>query len=432
MHMVLTCDPANIHYILSKNFSNYPKGPEFRKIFDILGDGIFNADSQLWETHRRVTLSLMHHPSFLKLLEVTVWDKVEKGLLPVLQNCAKTGSQLDLQDIFQRFAFDSISKLVLDHDPGSLSLDLPNIPCEKAFNDLALVLLHRHILPERYWKLQKWLGIGKEKKLSKAWDAFDQFIYPRISLKQEKRSKMFDEERRFVGLTTLMEAYEETNNSIRDAKAFMRDNILNLMFAGRDTTSTALTWFFWLIATNHWAEEKILEEIANELDVVKQGQDSRLFNVQQSHKLVYLHAALCEALRLYPPVALEHKAPVQADILPSGVRVEPNTKLILFFYSMGRMESLWGEDCLEFKPERWISERGRVRHEPSFKFPAFNAGPRTCLGKEMAFVQMKMVAASIIYNYHVRVVDGHPISPSDSIIIQMKQGLMVRLFQRNR
>lgn len=431
MDMVLTCDPANIHYILSKNFSNYPKGPEFRKIFDILGDGIFNADSQMWETHRRATLLLMHHPSFLKLLEVSASEKVEKGLLPILQNCAKRGSQLDLQDIFQRFTFDCISKLVLDHDPGSLSMDLPNIPCEKAFNDTVEALLHRHILPESCWKLQKWLGIGKEKKLSKAWDAFDQFIYPCISLKQEKQSKMFEEECRFDGLTAFMEAYGGTNNRIRDAKAFMRDNVLNLMLAGRDTTSTALTWFFWLIASNPWAEEKILEEIANELNMVKRGQNSRLFNVEESNKLVYLHGALCEALRLYPPVALEHKAPVQADILPSGLRIDPNTKLILFFYSMGRMESIWGEDCLEFKPERWISERGRIRHEPSFKFPAFNAGPRTCLGKEMAFVQMKMVAASIIYNYHIQVVDGHPISPSDSIIIQMKKGLMVRLFQRN-
>lgn len=87
MGMVITCDPANIHYVLSKNFTNYPKGPEFRKIFDILGDGIFNADSQLWQTDRKVTLSVLHHPSFHKLLETTIREKVEKGLLQILQNC---------------------------------------------------------------------------------------------------------------------------------------------------------------------------------------------------------------------------------------------------------------------------------------------------------------------------------------------------------
>ncbi|GMY13274.1 alkane hydroxylase MAH1-like [Fagus crenata] len=87
------------------------------------------------------------------------------------------------------------------------------------------------------------------------------------------------------------------------------------------------------------------------------------------------------------------------------------------------MESIWGKDCLEFKPERWISERGRILHVPSFKFIAFNAGPRTCLGKEMAFIQMKIIVSAIIWNYHVQVVEGHPVSPGISIILQMKHGL---------
>ena len=44
LNMLITSDPANIHHILSKNFSNYPKGVEFRKIFDMLGNGMFNVD----------------------------------------------------------------------------------------------------------------------------------------------------------------------------------------------------------------------------------------------------------------------------------------------------------------------------------------------------------------------------------------------------
>ncbi|KAK6803019.1 hypothetical protein RDI58_000803 [Solanum bulbocastanum] len=51
-NMLGASDPANIHYILSKNFSNYPKGVEFRKYFDIFGNGIFSVDYELWEIHR--------------------------------------------------------------------------------------------------------------------------------------------------------------------------------------------------------------------------------------------------------------------------------------------------------------------------------------------------------------------------------------------
>ncbi|GMP26363.1 hypothetical protein CsSME_00002831 [Camellia sinensis var. sinensis] len=97
---------------------------------------------------------------------------------------------------------------------------------------------------------------------------------------------------------------------------------------------------------------------------------------------------------------------------------------------MRRMKFIWGEDCVEFKPERWLSKRGTIKHEPSYKFLAFNAGPRTCLGKEVAFTQMKAVSAAIIHNYNVRVVKGHLVVPNASIIVCMKHGLMVKVTKR--
>ncbi|XP_059296037.1 alkane hydroxylase MAH1-like [Lycium ferocissimum] len=420
MNMLFTSDPANIHYILSRNFSNYPKGPEFRKIFDILGNGIFNVDYELWETHRKTTMSLMNHAKFQVLLERNVWDTIVKGLVPILDAFVERGTMFDLQDIFQRFTFDAISKLLLDHDPKSLSVNLPHVPCEKAFNDMVDALLYRHVLPESYWKLQKWLRIGKEKNLIKAWEAFDQFIYPAISQKQEKlmNKNIKDEDQEYDLFGDYIKAYNqwtnEDNSNSGNVQVFLRDTFLNLMFAGRDTTSTTLTWFFWLLAKNPLVETKIREEIQQQLHLKEEN--LKFFNIEESRKLVYLHCAFCEALRLFPPVAIEHKAPVELDILPSGHRVSPNTKILISVYTMGRMESLWGKDCLEFKP--------------SYKFPAFHAGPRTCLGKDMAFIQMKMVAATIIYNYHIQLVQAQAISPTATVVIRMTHGLKVKVVKK--
>ena len=97
---------------------------------------------------------------------------------------------------------------------------------------------------------------------------------------------------------------------------------------------------------------------------------------------------------------------------------------------MGRMESIWGEDCLDFKPERWITEFGGIVHVPSFKFIAFNAGARTCLGKDIAFIQMKIIASAIIWKYHVDVVEDHLVSPSISVVLHMKHGLKMRISKR--
>ncbi|XP_073048002.1 alkane hydroxylase MAH1-like [Primulina eburnea] len=428
MDMLLTSDPANIHHVFSKNFPNYPKGPEFRKIFEILGDGIFNADFELWEFHRKTTLSLMTQTKFYSFLERNMWEKIEGGLIPVLDGFLEKGVELDLQDVFQRFTFDNICKLVLGYDPESLSVDLPYIPCEKAFNGAVEALMHRHIVPEWIWKLQKWLQIGKEKTLMKAWKSFDEFIYPRVSI----NDGVDKEEDDFNMLKSFDRKFEEIKKytSRGDSREFLRDTSLNLMLAGRDTTSTCLAWLFWLLAANPSAERKIRQEIEDELQE-KEDKKWRNFSVEESKKLKYLHGALCESLRLFPPVALEHKAPIRPDILPTGNHIPENKMVVLCFYSMGRMEMVWGKDCLDFKPERWILERGGTKHEPSYKFPAFNAGPRTCLGKEMAFIQMKMVAASVIYRYNIEVVKGHKVSASDSVIIQMKHGLRVKLSKRN-
>ncbi|KAL0443162.1 UNVERIFIED_CONTAM: Alkane hydroxylase MAH1 [Sesamum latifolium] len=341
MDMLITSDPANIHHIFSRNFSNYPKGPEFRKIFDVLGMGF--------------SMLILNCGSFTgeRLTRSSVTPRVA----------------VDLQDILQRFSFDNICKLVLDYDPQSLSIDLPYVPCEKAFNGAIQALFYRHILPGSVWKLQKWLGVGKERKLIEAWKAFDEFIYPHITLEDGEQKDDFKL------LTTFRKAYEEKNiGSCRGLSVFLRDTALNLMLAGRDTTSTCLTWLFWLIATNPLTETKIREEMESKLHL-KDDKNWRFFSVEESRKLVYLHGALCESLRLFPPVALEHKAPIAPDTLPSGNYLEPNTK------------------------------GGGTKHEPSYKFPAFNAGPKTCLGKEMAFVQMKMVAAADIrFN-----LEGHPV-----------------------
>ncbi|PON47613.1 Cytochrome P [Trema orientale] len=54
MDFIFTCDPLNIQHIMTTNFSNYPKGEEFREVLDALGDGILNVDSDLWKLQRKI------------------------------------------------------------------------------------------------------------------------------------------------------------------------------------------------------------------------------------------------------------------------------------------------------------------------------------------------------------------------------------------
>ncbi|KAL3844980.1 hypothetical protein ACJIZ3_002383 [Penstemon smallii] len=431
MDMIGTADPANVHFIMSGNFTNFPKGPEFKKIFEVLGDGIFNSDSDMWKSQRKQARALITHEHFRRFLIKTSMDKVENSLVPVLEHVAKQGLVIDLQDMFQRFTFDTTCKLVTGFDPGCLSVEFPDVPFSRAMDEVEEAIFMRHCLPESVWKLEKWLGIGHEKKLTQAWTILDEVIGKYISMKREQMSKSTesngDDEQGLDLLTSYIRGDESTGLECDDK--FLRDTILNFMIAGRDTTSSALTWFTWLVSTHPEVENKIREELKSVIPPKEAGK-WRLFEADELRNLVYLHGALCESLRLYPPVPFEHKAPVQPVTLPSGHYVHPKMKIMFSLYAMGRMDFIWGNDAKEFKPERWITERGTIKYEPSYKFLAFNAGPRTCLGKEVAFTQLKSVAAAMIHNYQVQVVEGHSSTPNVSVILYMKHGLKVRLTKR--
>ncbi|XP_057996835.1 alkane hydroxylase MAH1-like [Hevea brasiliensis] len=436
---VFTSDPMNIHHILSKNFANYHKGEDFREIFEPMGDGIFISDSDNWRNLRRIFHSVLKSRRFELAAKNTMEQKILNGLFPILKNASMLASEVDIQDVLKRFMFDNICLLVLGLDPNSLSPEFPHIPCAKAYDDMSEAAIYRHTLPGSIWKLQRWLQIGKEKKIRKALDIFDDFAEQCITRKRQQlgqSSRNQEELGDFDLLTYFLVRDDNSKDHQRGEDAictksnkFLRDTAFNLLAAGRDTVAAGLAWFFWLVATHPFVEKKILEEMEANLREGTGGK-WKIFSIEEVSKLVYLHAVICETLRLYPPVPFEHKASVGPDILPSGHQIPGNMKIIYCLYSMGRMEDIWGKDFLEFKPERWISESGEIKHVPSYKFITFNAGPRTCLGKDLTFLQMKTVASTVLWNFSLQVVENHPIGPSVSLLLFIEKGLKVKVFER--
>ncbi|XVF58649.1 hypothetical protein PTKIN_Ptkin07bG0083200 [Pterospermum kingtungense] len=381
-----------------------------------------------WICGKTAAQGFMIHELFHQFLLTTSGAKVEKGLIPLLQHFSKQGVEVDLEDVFQRYTFDSTCILLTGYDPKCLSLEFPQVLFSKALDDAEEALFYRHARPQSFIKLQRWLNMGQEQKYRKAWEVLDDIIAQYICQKRTQLKKPEIGEKGGDLLTSYIT--EEKSTGLKCDDKFLRDTILSMMLAGRDTTSSALTWFIWLIWRHPEVEKKIIKELKSKIPA-EETNNRRLFSAEEVKNLVYLHGALCEALRLYPPVPFQHKETLKPDILPSGHKVSPNMKILFNLYSMGRMKSIWGEDCLEFKPERWITERGGIKHEPSYKFLSFNAGPRTCLGKEVAFVQMKAVASAIIYNYCIHVLeDQTPVVPAVSIILHTKDGLIARVSSR--
>ncbi|KAL2941870.1 Noroxomaritidine synthase [Bienertia sinuspersici] len=123
MRVLATVDPNNLQYILTKHPENFLKGSKLSEIFDeFLGEGIFNSESSTWNFHRKLAQSFLNHPNFFHTLTHIAWEKVENGLIPILDHASKHQIEVDLQDILLRFMYDTLSAFMMEYDPRSLSM----------------------------------------------------------------------------------------------------------------------------------------------------------------------------------------------------------------------------------------------------------------------------------------------------------------------
>ncbi|KAI4966745.1 hypothetical protein ZWY2020_036995 [Hordeum vulgare] len=353
-------------------------------------------------------------------------SKARRGLVPLLDGLAASGATVDLQDVLMRLSFDLTTMSVFGIDRGYLAADFPHVPFAAAMDEAEEMVVYRYITPVPWLKLQRYLKIGHSQRMSKARRVIDASIAELISLRRERAANVTGEAGTDL-LALYMACQAEVGKVGADFDRFLRDTTLTLMLAGRDTTSSTLTWFFWLLHKHPDVEAKILAELREHPPGAGHHRTTT-----ELRCLVYLHAALSESLRLYPPTPFQHKAAARPDTLPSGATVRQSQIVVVSFYSMGRMEAVWGKDCLEFRPERWLTAAGRFRHEPSHKFVAFNVGPRTCLGRDLAFSQMKAVVAAVLPRFRLEVAAGFAARPKPklSVILYMKDGLVVTVHKR--
>ncbi|CAA2971335.1 cytochrome P450 94C1-like [Olea europaea subsp. europaea] len=412
----ITANPDNVEYMLKTRFDNFPKGKPFSAILgDFLGRGIFNVDGDLWRFQRKMTSLELGRVSVQKYAFEVVHHEIDERLLPLLASVAgKEDGILDLQDIFKRFSFDSVCRVSFGLDPKCLHLSLPITKFAAAF-DLASKLSAERAMTASplLWKMKRLFNIGSEKKLRHAIEKINLLAHEVI---RQRRKFRFSEEKdllsRFMG-------------TISDEK-YLRDIVISFLLAGRDTVASALTCFFWLMAKHPEVEVAILVEADRVI-----GQNEELTSYKQLKELHYLRAAVYESMRLYPPIQFDSKFCSEDDVLSDGTSVKKGTRVTYHPYAMGRMEEIWGSDCLEFKPERWLKDEGVFFQENPFKYPVFQAGVRVCLGKEMALVELKSVALSLLRRFRIELAQPQTTPKfSPGLTATFKGGVPVLVRQR--
>ncbi|XVF05203.1 hypothetical protein REPUB_Repub05bG0151700 [Reevesia pubescens] len=344
----ITANPENVEHILKTRFDNYPKGKPFSTLLgDLLGRGIFNVDGDSWKFQRKMASHELGSISIRMHAFDIVKSEIQSRLLPLLSSVSEFAE-----------AFDLASKL----------------SAQRALASSPLI-----------WKVKRLLNLGSEKHLKETIKLIDEFAQEMIN------------QRRQNGFSDSNDLLSRFMGTINDDK-YLRDIVISFLLAGRDTVASGLTSFYWLLSQHPEVESAIRDELEK---VMGSSDDQQFASFDEMRKMHYLHAALYESLRLFPPVQFDSKFAQEDDILSDGTFVRKGTRVTYHQYAMGRMERVWGPDCLEYKPERWL-RNGIYIPENLYKYPVFQAGQRICLGKEMALVEMKCVVLAIIRQFNIR------------------------------
>ncbi|CAL5095689.1 unnamed protein product [Urochloa decumbens] len=427
---IVTANPADVEHVLRANVTNYPIGEQAMDMLrDFLGRGLFNSVGDHWVWQRKHASLEFSKRSLRKFVVDVVQAEVANRLLPLLRRQSTTGGVLDLQDVMGRFTFDTICMVAFGHDPCCLAdggvLAEARSGFMHTFIEAQDLIACRFLDPvEVSWKIKKWLNIGTERRLKKAIADIDEFLMDivRARRRQQSASTSLSSVDDNDFLSRLVTTDEHSDEELRDI-------VMNFLTAGRETTASALTWFFGLALRR----PDVVARVTAEVRAVRESTGTRPgepFAFDALREMHYLHAALTESMRLYPPVPVNSQSCAADDTLPDGTHVGAGWSVTYSAFAMGRLAAIWGEDCAEYKPERWLGENGAFQQPKSpFQYTVFHAGPRICLGKEMAYVEMKSVVASVLEEFVLDAGGGAP-EHLLSVTLRIKGGLPVQVRRR--
>ncbi|KAF8350986.1 cytochrome P450 [Amanita rubescens] len=403
---VFTSEPEYIKAILATQFSNHHKGPVIiHSLSSLLGRGVFSSDDELWKFHRAMT-----RPFFTKdrISHFDIFDRHAQDAISQLKARLTEGFPVDIQDLASRFTMDSATEFLFGQNVHSLGAGLP-YPGSHYY---APTLEHLKLAQEQqqhpanvftrsfdeaqrriafrsrwgvYWPLiEFWRDEVKTKMV-----VVNKFIMPILerAVRKKKELGTLDEEKKLSGDREVKEGETLLDHLINytDDQIVLRDETLNILLAGRDTTANTITYAAYLLAEH----PKVLEQLRKE--VLETVGETRRPTYDDVKNMKYMRAVINETLRLFPAVPFNMRATTTATVWPSkdGERpfyIPANTKTPYSVFLMHRRKDLWGPDAESFDPDRFLDDRQRKYLTPNpFIFLPFNAGPRICLGQQFAY-----------------------------------------------
>ena|SRR5215203_4852611 len=399
IRIVLLNHPDLIKEVLTTQHRNFVKGRPLEMAKELLGEGLLTSEGDF---HKRQS----------RLIQPAFHRNMIESYVPALTKCVaqlmndwKENMTVDIKEEMTNMSIAIAGKTLFGSDTKQEAKEISQAL------DTATSLFGRIPLPFSEFLLK--LPLPGTLRFNKAKARLDKTIYRMIDERRRNKVEKGDL------LSLLIGSQNEEGDGGRMTDQQVRDEAITLFLTAFDTTSTALTWTWYLLSQNPKAEAELHEE----LDRILNG---RLPTIQDIAQLKFTRMVFGESMRLYPP---SYVIPRQAvEDFPIDKYIVPRSSIILMSPYLIHRDPRFRSDPEKFNPHAWDDHSNSLNSKYEY-FP-FSRGPRACIGEPFAWMQGILVLATIAQSWRMKLVAGHRVELLPLINLRPKYGMMMTLHRR--
>lgn len=411
LHFLMVNDPDAIEQVLKTDAKLYIKSASYERFRLIFGNGLLISDGDVWRKQRA------------RMASAFTAKTVEAGHPIMVDATARMidawtdGVEFDLAEELNRVTLRIITETMLERlDASQMDIIRTAVPELLRY----LQTTHHHVLMAALSffpvkdkvataiRIESMLPLPGTKRFFKAIKQIDDLVNGIIA---RRRTLNLNE-----NLLDRMIQATDSEGGDRMTDLQLRDEVVNILLAGHETTANALSWTVHMILKHPEVYDRMTAEIRS---VVK----GRMPTYDEVEQLPYTLAVFQEALRLYPPFwRISRRATVDTKV--GDYDVPAGTNVIISIFTVQRDPRFW-KDPLEFRPERFLEGTEEKTHR--FAYLPFGGGPRICIGSHMAANEAVTILAGIFRNVDVEKAFTEDPTFLLSITMQPKEGCDVRI-----
>ena len=380
---LMTSNPKAIEEIFTASPDTFVVGKGNKGLNFLVGDNsLLLLDGKEHRNRRRLLMPPFHGESLQKCSQKIV--KITKKV----SNRWQPNESFQVRAVMQEITMRVILTVVFGIDSGTRYERLRELLTAllETFNTpLSSSFIFFPVLQKNWGKFSPWGRFLRLKAEIKT------LIFAEIKERRELLASGIEQKDIF---SLLLLAKDENGEGMTDEE--LHDELITLLFAGHETTASALAWLFYWVHSLPEIKEKLFFEIKS---LEKKA------DYQAISSLPYLNAVVLETLRIYPIAAGTFARILIKPMTIREYEFQPDTSLMISIYSLHHREDLY-PNPKQFNPSRFLQKT-----YSAYEYIPFGGGNRRCIGSALALLEMKLVSATILSRFQLALINNRPLLP---------------------